>query len=147
MLRTFCAALLALALLTPSANAQKDSIAPATSSGLSLQICNESGHNVFVALVYRDSQGWHSAGWWPINNGQCDTPAVADNLIFYAFAEEVGNVDLYWGGEFPHCVTRPGPYDFLINPDSTVCGKDQELVNFIQLEADAYGTYTWTLDP
>lgn len=146
MLRTLCAAVLALFLLAPAASAQKGGTPPAT-GGLSLQICNESGRNVFAALVYRDAQGWHSAGWWPINNGQCDTPAVADNLIFYAFAEEVGNTDRFWGGDFEHCITRPGPYDFLINPDSTICGKDQELVSFIQLEADSFGTYTWTLDP
>lgn len=148
MFRLICAALLGLALLTPDASAQKQGIAPAVGgSSLDLEICNESGRNVFVALVYRDSAGWHSAGWWRIDNGQCDTPATSDNLIFYAFAEEVGNTDRYWGGDFDHCVSRPGPYDILINPDYTECGKDQELVSFIQLEADTFGTYTWTLDP
>jgi uncharacterized membrane protein len=148
MLRFFCTLLLGLVLLTPAASAQKDSVAPAAnSSGLALQVCNESGRNVFVALVYRDSAGWHSAGWWQINNGQCDTPATADNLVFYAFAEEVGNTGRFWGGAFEHCITRPGPYDFLINPSYTECGKDQDLVSFLQIEAETFGTYTWTLDP
>ncbi|MDX2275775.1 MAG: DUF1036 domain-containing protein [Hyphomonadaceae bacterium] len=148
MLRFVSAAFLGLALLTSPASAQKEGIAPATNaSTLSIEICNSSGRNVFAALVYRDSAGWHSAGWYRIDNGQCDTPVVSDNLIFYAFAEEVGNTDYTWGGDFPHCITRPGPYDFMIDPVNTVCGKDQELVDFAQWEAESFGTFTWTLDP
>lgn len=147
MFRLFCAVVLGLALLTPSASAQKDGGTAAVNTTLTIEICNQSGRNVFAALVYRDGAGWHSAGWYRVNHGECNAPVVSDNLIFYAFAEEVGNTDYYWGGDFDHCVTRPGPYDFLINPDYTECTKDQELVSFTQWEADSYGTFTWTLDP
>jgi hypothetical protein len=118
---------------------------PAASTQLTIRICNESGRNAFVALVYRSNGQWRSEGWFRVDNGRCEDTVTGDHLRFYGFAEEAGNTDYYWGGSFEHCIWRPGPYDVVIDPNSTTC--PNESVMFSEWVADHYGTFTWTLDP
>jgi len=137
----------ALALLAaPAALAQKGG---ASSAGdqLTIRVCNQSGRNAFSAVIYRSGGTWRSEGWWRVDNGACLDLAVSDNLRFYVFAEEVGNTEYYWGGSFEHCIWRPGPYNDVIDPNTTVCRDGQVSVMFAEWVADQYGTFTWTLEP
>lgn len=142
-MRLAVTALVCAALLAPPSFAQSGP-APA-SAQLTIQVCNESGRNVFSAVIYELNGQWRSEGWFRVNNGECRDIATGDNLRFYAFAEEVGNTDYYWGGSFEHCIWRPGPYDVVLNPNDTSC--PDESVMFTEWVADHYGTFTWTLDP
>jgi hypothetical protein len=142
----FLLVILALATGAPTpAFAQKDGAYQTDS--LTIRVCNSSGRNAFSAVIYRDSGVWHSAGWYPVNNGECRDIATSDNLRFYVFAEEIGNIDYSWSGTFEHCIWRPGPYDDVISPDAKECQDGQESVMFSEWVADSYGTFTWTLDP
>lgn len=136
--------LLALFAATP-ALAQKDGAGGA--GQLTVRVCNESGRNAFTAVIYRINGEWRSEGWFQVDNGACEDIAYSDNLRFYVFAEEVGNIDYYWGGSFEHCIMRPGPYDDVINPSAVECRNGQESVMFVEWVADEFGTFTWTLDP
>lgn len=133
------------ALLAPPSFAQTGSATG--SSQLVIQVCNESGRDAFSAVIYQNDGTWHGAGWFRVNNGECGNIAISDNLRFYAFAEEVGNTEYYWSGTFEHCISRPGPYNELIDASQTVCPNGQASVMFTEWVADQYGTFTWTLDP
>ncbi len=130
---------------TPSF-AQKGGLS-ASSAQVTVRVCNESGRNAFTAVIYQRDGAWHSEGWFGVNNGACRDIATADNLRFYTFAEEVGNVAYSWAGNFEHCVLRPGPYHDIVNPNGTTCGRGQESVMFSEWLADRPGTFTWTLNP
>jgi len=142
----FTALVLALLWATPSF-AQKGDTLSTASGQLTIRVCNESGRHVFSAFIYRSNGVWRSEGWFRVNNGQCEDIVTSDNLRFYAFAEEVGNIDYYWGGNFEHCIWRPGPYDDVVDPNATVCQPGQDSVMFTEWVADHFGTFTWTLDP
>jgi uncharacterized membrane protein len=144
MRNAFIAFLLALCAASP-ALAQKGGAS--AGDQLTIRVCNESGRNAFTAVIYRNAGVWRSEGWWRVDNGDCIDIATTDNLRFYVFAEEVGNIDYYWGGNFEHCIWRPGPYEDVINPDATECQAGQESVMFAEWVSESYGTFTWTLDP
>lgn len=137
---------LALFAATPAFAQKTGQIGPASAS-LTIRVCNESGRNAFSAVVYRSGGVWRSEGWFPVSNGECRDVALSDNLRFYVFAEEVGNIDYFWGGNFEHCIWRPGPYNDVIDPNTSVCQSGQESVMFAEWVADDFGTFTWTLDP
>lgn len=136
--------LLLLALCAPTPAFAQTRAAP---NQLDIRICNESGRNAFTAVIYRTGGVWRSEGWFRVDNGECATIVTSDNLRFYAFAEEVGNLDYLWGGSFPHCVIRPGPYDEAVDPEVRQCRAEQDSVQFVEWLADEFGTFTWTLDP
>jgi uncharacterized membrane protein len=139
-------ALVFLAATPATAQKPDDGIAPAASD-LSIRVCNSSGRNAFTAVIYRNGGQWHSDGWFRVDNGQCEVIATSDNLRFYVFAEEVDNVDYFWGGNHEHCIWRPGPYNDVFDPNASVCRDGQESVMFVEWVAESYGTFTWTLDP
>lgn len=132
----------AQALAPASAPSQAQQTAP---DQLTIRVCNQSGRHAFTAVIYRRSSVWHSEGWFRVNNGECLDVAHADNLRFYAFAEEAGNTEYFWAGNFEHCIWRPGPYDVEINPNNTNCSEAS--ARFTEWVADRFGTFTWTLDP
>jgi uncharacterized membrane protein len=142
-------ALIAFALVflaaAPAMAQKPDDGISASSSGLTIRICNESGRNAFTAVIYQRDGVWRSEGWFRVDNGACRDIVTADHLRFYAFAEEVDNTGYSWAGNFEHCITRPGPYNDVVNPNNTTC--PQESVMFSEWVADHYGTFTWTLDP
>jgi uncharacterized membrane protein len=143
-------AIIAFALVLCAASpafAQKDEGLSPASGSLTIRICNESGRNAFTAVIYRTNGAWRSEGWFRVDNGRCEDIVTSDNLRFYVFAEEVNNVDYSWAGNFEHCISRPGPYDEVVDPNMTVCRPGQDSVMFSEWVADHYGTFTWTLDP
>lgn len=123
--------------------------AQAQSNNLAIQFCNYSGYDTFTAIIYQDSNDgqWHSRGWWRVNNNDCEYIADTNNLVFYAFAEQIGDQSATWGGSHQHCVTNPGPYNDIVPAGGETCRGDQRLVMFDEIEAQNFGTFTWNLRP
>ncbi|WP_395646325.1 DUF1036 domain-containing protein [Terricaulis sp.] len=121
--------------------------AQAQSNNLAVSFCNYSGYDAFTAVIYQRNGQWHSQGWWRVNNGACQYVADTDNLVFYAFAEQVDDQSATWGGHNQHCVTNPGPYHDYIPASGETCRSDQRLVGFQEVEANNFGTFTWNLRP
>lgn len=98
---------------------------PSRANGLSF--CNHTSQSVDVAvgywqpaagipLAFVENQGWISAGWWPMEPGDCTTPLQGNlnNRFYYFYA--VGN-GLEWNGTSDHsfCVTD-APFTFRGTP-------------------------------
>jgi uncharacterized membrane protein len=129
----------------PEAAAKKDeSISTGT---LDIQVCNRSGYDAFVAVIRRTEQGWLASGWFRVDNGNCNSVGATNNLVFYLFAEQVGDMDYVWAGDFEQCVMRPGPYDIWVDPNADNCPNGMTTEQFRELEADTWGAYTWNLTP
>jgi len=139
------------ALTSSAAAAPAATPAPAGPTQIDIQVCNQTGRDIFAAVIYRQVGGtqWRSEGWFRTNNGACRTIAATDNLTFYLYAEEVGDGgSRFWGrGDIEHCVTRPGPYNEPIERTGMSCRTNQDLVDFTAVTAERYGVYTWTLEP
>lgn len=129
----------------PEAAAKKDEYV--STGSLDIQVCNRSGYDAFIAVISRNEGGWLASGWFRVNNGDCNSVATTNNLVFYLFAEQVGDMDYVWAGDFEQCVMRPGPYDIRVNPNAEVCPSGMTTEQFRELEADTWGTYTWNLTP
>jgi hypothetical protein len=87
-----------------------------------------------------------SEGWRTIRARTCSIQAETSNQYFYGYAEEVTG-DGTWGGNFGHCVIRPGPFDF---PMRGMCSRPGAAeIRMIELQADdsVYGgRFTWNLN-
>ena len=50
---------------------------------LGLSVCNQYSDTIYVSLGWRDAEGWHSRGWWTIDQQHCATMHVSADLIYY----------------------------------------------------------------
>jgi|LNFM01.1.fsa_nt_gb uncharacterized membrane protein len=144
-MRSFlCALLIAAASFAPQeAHAQK-----AAGDTYQIEVCNNTDQDVFFAIGYMPvgSNELRSEGWRTIRARTCSIQAETSNQYFYGYAEEVTG-DGTWGGNFGHCVIRPGPFDF---PMRGMCSRPGAAeIQMIELQADdsVYGgRFTWNLN-
>lgn len=116
---------------------------------LEIRVCNESGRDAAISIAYKEHgrSDWIVRGWFVAYNGQCITVANTYNLVFYMYGETHNDGDRYWGGSHDLCIQYPGPFAYYNSGNGGTCPDYQETKPFRTLEADRYGTYTWTLDP
>jgi len=138
---------LALAAAPAPAFAQKG---PASGGGdqIVIRVCNNTNDNARVAVSYQPvgSNQFLNEGWFGVNAHACQDIATTSNAYFYGYAEVEGDGERYWNGDFPLCVQYPGPYEFW-SVGHTSCDSRQVLQYFVQMHADTWGSYTWSLDP
>lgn len=121
--------------------------AQAQSNVVTVEVCNRTGVDVFLAIAYIPvgQRDFVNEGWRRINAYQCSRQAETTNSYFYLYAEEVGG-DGYWGGDFDHCVIRPGPFERALVGTCSQYGADQ--VQFEEIHTNiSSGTFTWNLNP
>ena len=69
-------------------------------------VCNRTGFEVDVAMVYLDQGQWVSVGWYSIRGGNCEQilTSALNNQYYYLFAEQV-NGPTIWDGEYYFCAS------------------------------------------
>jgi len=115
---------------------------------IGVRVCNNSRDAARVAVSYQPigQHQFYNEGWYGVAAYSCETVAVTDNAVFYAYAEVANDGERLWGGAHPLCVAYPGPYEFY-SEQLGLCSAGQELRHFAVLRATGWGVYTWTLDP
>jgi len=140
------AALLSLAVGAPApALAQK---APSEQGEIVFRVCNNTNDPTRVAVSYQPvgSGQFYNEGWYGVPSRSCQDLVRTGNAYIYGYAEVENDGSRYWAGDHPLCVQYPGPYAFW-STGSQYCEAGQDLRNFVVMHADAFGVYTWTLDP
>ncbi|WP_264210261.1 DUF1036 domain-containing protein [Leisingera thetidis] len=83
-----------------------------------LEICNNAGQSLSLAIGYSSGGGWVSEGWWTIPAGGCKTAVSGDlKTRYYYYRADAGGAVLA-SGDYTFC-TSPEP--FTIHGD-TQCG-------------------------
>jgi uncharacterized membrane protein len=143
-MRVFLALLIAAASFAPqAAYAQK-----AAGSSYEIEVCNNTNADVYFAIGYMPlgTDELRSEGWRTIRARTCTIQGETSNSYFYGYAEEVTG-DGTWGGNFAHCVIRPGPFDFPMRGMCSRAGAAE--IQMIELRANdsTYGgRFTWNLN-
>lgn len=113
-----------------------------------VRVCNRSGRNGTVAVSYVEvgSGRFINRGWYVVDNGACTALVSTDNATFYMYGETTDGSGRVWAGNHALCVQYPGPYTFWSDGGNN-CPSGYETRNFVVIEAEQAGTYTWNLDP
>lgn len=147
-LRTLAATAAAVAMAmipAPPAMAQKGGGGGA--GEITIRVCNNTNDNARVAISYQPAGQniFNNEGWFGVPSRSCQDLRTTGNAYFYGYAEVENDGSRYWAGDFPLCVSYPGPYAFYTY--GTECEPGQEVRQFVQMHAESFGSYTWTLDP
>ncbi|ANP35680.1 hypothetical protein JL2886_00754 [Phaeobacter gallaeciensis] len=96
-----------------------------------LEICNDAGRSLSVAIGYADGDTWVSKGWWNIDAGDCKTPLGGDlkNRYYYYRANSSGSA--FASGDFTFCTTSQA---FTISGDSECAARGYESTGFRKLD-------------
>lgn len=137
----FLALLIAAASFAPqTAQAQR------RSDYYEIEVCNNTNADVYFAIGYvpLGQNELRSEGWRTIRARTCSIQGETTNRFFYGYAEEVTG-DGTWGGNFAHCVLRPGPFDYPMRGMCSRAGATE--VQMMELESDSFGgRFTWNLN-
>lgn len=69
-------------------------IVPSVASA-DLEICNETGSKLSIAVGYKSGDSWMSEGWWNIGNGDCKTPVKGDlQSRYYYYLTSSADIEL-----------------------------------------------------
>jgi len=108
-----------------------------------LEVCNESGASVSVAVGYKADEGWTSEGWWNVDEGACKVVISGD----------LPRTHYYWRAEsrsvgFDHesymfCTEET---EFTIIGDKDCDGRGYQRVGFNEIELDGATDFTLTLN-
>lgn len=113
---------------------------------IQIEVCNRTNADIYLAIAYvpLGQSELRMEGWRRVNANQCINQAETSNQYFYMYAEEVYG-DGFWGGDFDHCVIRPGPFN---HPMRGMCSRaNAAQVQFEELHSTAFGgTFTWNLN-
>jgi uncharacterized membrane protein len=148
-LKTWAALAAATALVlgqAAPADAQKGPAAVGPTE-ITLRVCNNTNDNARVAISYQPvgQANFYNEGWFGVPARSCQDLRTTGNAYSYGYAEVENDGTRYWAGDFPLCVSYPGPYAFWTY--GTQCETGQEVRQFVTMHAEDYGVYTWTLDP
>lgn len=96
-----------------------------------LEICNEAGEDVSLAIAYANGDNWISRGWWNIPAGHCQSPLQGnlENRYYYYRATTYG-VPLTTG-DYMFCTT---PDVFTIKGDSNCEQGGYDQSEFVKLD-------------
>lgn len=141
-------AALVLAQAGPAAAQKGSTSSQATSSVVTVQVCNNTDNNARVALSYQPvgSNAFYNQGWYGVPSHTCQNLVDTDNGYIYAYAEVENDGTQYWAGDNGQCVSYPGPYAFWSN-NTQYCDSGQEVRNFEVLHTTDFGVFTWNLNP
>ena len=140
--------LFALLVATASFAAQEAHAQKAGGDTYRIEVCNNTNTDVYFAIGYMPVGGneLRSEGWRTIRARTCSIQGETSHRFFYGYAEEVTGGGT-WGGNFAHCVVRPGPFDY---PMRGMCSRPGAAeIQMIELEANdaTYGgRFTWNLN-
>ena len=142
VLFVFC---LAVGLGASPAFAQKGGAGSAQT--ITIGVCNNTNDPANVSVSYQpvNQRQFYNQGWFNVQSRACSDLAETTNGYFYAYAEVVNDGTRFWSGDFPLCVIYPGPFNFW-SDNSGQCGAGQELRQFVQMQTDDFGVFTWNLD-
>jgi uncharacterized membrane protein len=117
------------------------------------KVCNTSGLKVAMALmtpISSTDSRYHVHGWYIIDaarDGCQDVGTWPKNGYFYWYAQEDGSTSreyAVWPGTIDKCVTVPGPFDRVVEPEYTCANED--LVKFTEkLIEPKINSFTLTL--
>lgn len=129
----------------PAAFAQKGG--GGSAGTITIRVCNNTNDPANVSVSYQpvNQQNFYNQGWFTVAPRACSDLAETTNGYFYGYAEVVNNGSRYWGGDFPLCVIYPGPFNFW-SDNSRTCANGQDLRNFVQMQTQSFGVYTWNLN-
>jgi len=94
----------------------------------SLEVCNEAGGKVWIAIAYVDQEGhWTSEGWWRADPDQCVPAFLGDpeGKFYYIHIEREGD-QLSTVGNHVFCVHRPDKFKIRGIGDCRKRGYDEE---------------------
>ena len=114
---------------------------------ITIRICNNTNDPANVSISYQpvNQRQFYNQGWFTVQSRACSDLAETTNGYFYAYAEVVNDGTRYWSGDFPLCVVYPGPFNFW-SDDSDRCANGQEVRQFVQMQTNDFGVFTWNLD-
>lgn len=147
-LRKFVLGLASLAVVAGPAPALAQKAPSAGGGSIVFRVCNNTNANTRVAVSYQPvgNAQFYNEGWFGVPSRSCQDLVTTGNAYIYGYAEVENDGSRYWTGDHPLCVQYPGPYAFWTT-GSQYCESGQEARNFVVIHADAFGVYTWTLDP
>ena len=108
----------------------------------SYDVCNRTGFEVDVAMVYFDQGNWVSVGWYSILGGNCEqilTPAL-NNQYYYLFAEQIDGPTI-WDGKHYFCASDEA-FEIVGNHDC----RDRGYYELGFFEVDVRNSKHWTTD-
>ncbi len=132
----------------PCPHLRKKGPAAGVGDQITIRVCNNTNERARVAVSYQPagSEQFFNEGWFGVPARTCQDIANTSNAYFYGYAEVESDNTRYWNGDFPLCVEYPGPYEFW-SVGHTSCDSRQVLQYFVQMHAESWGSYTWSLDP
>mgnify|MGYP000674910905 CR=1 FL=1 len=109
-----------------------------------LEICNNAGQSLSLAIGYSSDGEWISEGWWNIPVGQCKTPVSGDLKNRYYFYRANAGGTAIASGDYSFCTT---PQAFTIQGDSNCGGRGYETQGFRKLDTgETAAHFTLTLN-
>ncbi|MBV8163574.1 MAG: DUF1036 domain-containing protein [Candidatus Eremiobacteraeota bacterium] len=107
-----------------------------------LQVCNESGEHISIAVAYYDAgnDSMVSEGWWNMDSGDCRTPIDGDlkDKYYYLYAESDEHT---WTGSHSFCLNPE--HRFTLYDVDTRC--DYAWTKFFQVDTGDADSYTQTI--
>ncbi len=114
---------------------------------LGFRVCNQTSHQVVVAVAYDEEGTWTSRGWWAPEPGDC-LKLIKDDVpdrfiyVFVSGASEAGE-PLKWGGIHPFCISD---VKFSIKGSDRCAERGYEAAKFDRIDTEGLvdGTYNLT---
>jgi len=114
-------------------------------SYFNLKICNRTTYTVAIATIAREQPGtsdWHIRGWRIVEANSCVVAGRYAKGKFYAMAQVKGK-SRGWFGTFKQCVEYPGPFNRIINQNSS-CPDDGKQRGFSIFDVTS-NDYMWEI--
>lgn len=109
-----------------------------------LEVCNNAGQNLSLAIGYSNGGEWISEGWWNIPAGDCKTPVTGELKKRYYYYRANAGGTAFASGKYSFCTTSQA---FTIRGDSNCAARGYETQGFRKLDTgDTATRFTLTLN-
>ncbi|WP_424978460.1 DUF1036 domain-containing protein [Leisingera sp. S232] len=109
-----------------------------------LEICNNAGHSLSLAIGYSSEGEWVSEGWWNIPAAECKTLVSGDLKKRYYYYRANASGEAFASGDYSFCTTTQV---FTIHGDSNCGARGYDTQGFRKLDTGETAThFTLTLN-
>lgn len=101
-------------------------------------VCNETGHEIVVAIGYKQDGEWISEGWWKVESGGSCATVIAEPLwTRYLYLRAEHAIGGAWEDEYFFCTS---PNAFTIHGDQNCEGRGYEREGFVEVDTGTSAT-------
>jgi uncharacterized membrane protein len=108
---------------------------------IDMEVCNQTGSFITIALAYPNDKTEASRGWWPVKDGECSKlgkfPINHQRVAIYANARDgrFSSETRAWSGNLPYCVKLTSAFTFQdgFRKGGGLCPNEGETRNFIPI--------------